>query len=245
MGCRYIPVPKEETYILIKQAQQGDERAKARLITENTGLVKKIAGKFITEDHEVEDLIQIGYIGLLRAIDKFDPAFDVMFSTYAVPMIMGEIKRFLRDHGKIKVSRALKADIHALRQMQSAFELQTGRPPHIGEMAEALETTPERILEIIEAGEQVNGIASLDQQPVEKTGWERTAAGYDERQTDLIVLKDEIRLLKDKERLVVLLRYFRDMTQQQIADRLGISQVQVSRLEKQAIQKIREKMLTE
>lgn len=245
MEGKYIPLPKEEIYLLVRQAQQGDEGAKSRLIETNGGLVRAVAAKFISPEHELEDLIQIGYIGLLRAVERFDPAYDVMFSTYAVPLIMGEIKRFLRDHGKIKVSRALKADIHALRQMQSAFELQTGRPPHIGEMAEALETTPERILEIIEAGEQVNGIASLDQQPVEKTGWERTAAGYDERQTDLIVLKDEIRLLKDKERLVVLMRYCRDMTQQQIADRLGISQVQVSRLEKQALQKIRKKMLAE
>ena len=94
MGSGYIPIPKEETYILIKQAQQGDEGAKTRLVMENTGLVKKIAAKFISEDYELEDLIQIGYIGLLRAVEKFDPAFDVMFSTYAVPMIMGEIKRF-------------------------------------------------------------------------------------------------------------------------------------------------------
>lgn len=245
MEGKYIPLPKEEIYLLVRQAQQGDEGAKNRIIETNGGLVRAVAVKFVSPEHELEDLIQIGYIGLLRAVERFDPAYDVMFSTYAVPMIMGEIKRFFRDNGKIKVSRALKEDIFALRRMQSAFELQTGRPPRIGEMAEALETTPERILEIIEAGEQVNGIISLDQQPGETAGKAYSAAGYDERQTDLIVLKDEIRLLKDKERLVVLLRYFRDMTQQQIADRLGISQVQVSRLEKQAIQKIREKMLAE
>ena len=242
MGCRYIPVPKEETYILIKQAQQGDERAKARLITENTGLVKKIAGKFITEDHEVEDLIQIGYIGLLRAIDKFDPAFDVMFSTYAVPMIMGEIKRFFRDNGKIKVSRSLKTDLSALRQMQNTFEAKEGRPPRISEIAEALSMESERILEILEAGDRLANIDSLDRRQEEGIPPGEGEFRYVDLQTDFIMLKDEIRALQEKERLVILLRYYKDLTQQQIANRMGISQVQVSRIEKKAIQKIREKM---
>lgn len=242
MGCRYIPVPKEETYILIKQAQQGDDGAKTRLVMENTGLVKKIAAKFISEDHELEDLIQIGYIGLLRAVEKFDPAFDVMFSTYAVPMIMGEIKRFFRDNGKIKVSRALKTDLYALRQMQNDFETREGRPPRISEIAEALSMEGERVLEILEAGDRLANIDSLDRRQEEGKNYSEAAFYSSERETDFIMMKDEIRALHEKERVVILLRYYKDLTQQQIANRMGISQVQVSRIEKHAIQKIREKM---
>ena len=249
MACRYVPIPKEETYILIERAQNGDEEARTRLVTENTGLVRKVASRFVSEDHELEDLIQIGYMGLLRAVEKFNPEFDVMFSTYAVPMIMGEIKRFFRDNGRIKVSRALKADMYALRQMQDAFEGQEGRRPHISEIAEAMGITRERVLEIMEAEDHLHGMVSLDQQPVEKGG---TGAGIfdgdcreSDRQVDRIVLREEIASLKEKERLVILMRYYRDMTQQQIGDRLGISQVQVSRIEKGALEKIRRKMMAE
>lgn len=243
MGCRYTPRPKEETYILIRRAQQGDEDAKTKLALENTGLVKKIAAKFVSEEHEMEDLMQIGYMGLLRAVEKFNPEFDVMFSTYAVPMIMGEMKRFFRDHGRIKVSRALKSDMYALRQMQNDFEAKKGRLPRVSEIAETLSMSRERVLEILEAGERLNHISSLDAQPT--AGYEQGGmeAYSGERQTDLIMMKDEIAALREKERLVILLRYYRDMTQQQIAERMGISQVQVSRIEKQALQKIREKMM--
>ena len=244
MGCKYVPIPKEETYILIERAKQGDEEAKARLAVENTGLVKKIAARFVSEEHEMEDLIQIGYMGLLHAVEKFNPEFDVMFSTYAVPMIMGEIKRFFRDNGRIKVSRALKADMYTLRQMQNAFEAKEGRMPRISELAEAMGVSCERVLEILEAAEQLSGMVSLDQQPVERPSI-GLPGGCGEWQTDLIVLKDEIAALKERERLVILMRYYRDMTQQQIADRLGISQVQVSRIEKGALKKIRQKMLAE
>jgi len=242
MECKYTPMPKEETYILIEQAQKGDEEAKTRLVAANTGLVKKIAVRFVSDEYELEDLIQIGYMGLLRAVEHFNPAFDVMFSTYAVPMIIGEIKRFFRDNGKLKVSRALKSDMHALRQVQSAFEAEKGRPPHISELAEALGVSNERVLEIMEAEEILRNIGSLDQQPAADYRQMQPEYHTGERQVDLIMIKDEIAALREKERMVILLRYYRDMTQQQIADRLGVSQVQVSRLEKQALKKIRDKM---
>ncbi len=245
MACRYTPIPKEETYILIERAQRGDEEAKTRLAVDNTGLVKKLAARFVSDDHEMEDLIQIGYMGLLRAVEKFNPEFEVMFSTYAVPMILGELKRFLRDNGKIKVSRALKSDIYALRQMQNAFETTEGRRPHISEIAENMGISRERVLEIMEAGENLRNMASLEQQPMEHPCGERLSSNGEERQVNRIVLKEEIAALKEKERQVILLRYYRDMTQQQIADRMGISQVQVSRIEKRALEKIREKMVTE
>lgn len=242
MAYKYIPVPKEETYILIERAKKGDEEAKAQLTIDNTGLVKKIAVKFVSEEHELEDLIQIGYMGLLKAVDNFNPDFDVMFSTYAVPMIMGEIKRFFRDNGRIKVSRSIKSDLYALRQMQTSFEAREGRRPHISEIAESLSMSRERVLEVIEAGERISSISSLDQQ--QDAGLEQRQAGFcgEERQIDLIMMKDEISALRDKERLVLMLRYYRDLTQQQIADRLGVSQVQVSRIEKRALEKIRKNM---
>ena len=167
MGCRFTPIPKEETYILIERAQRGDEEAKTKLIMANTGLVKKIAAKFVSEEHEMEDLIQIGYMGLLRAVEKFNPEYEVMFSTYAVPMIMGEIKRFFRDNGRIKVSRALKADLGALRKIQTSFEAREGRMPRVSEIAMELGISTERVLEIMEAGEQLGSIGSLDQYPGE------------------------------------------------------------------------------
>ena len=245
MGCKYTPIPKEETYILIERAQQGDEDARSRLVIENTGLIKKIAARFVSEEHEMEDLIQIGYMGLLRAVEKFNPEFDVMFSTYAVPMIMGEIKRFFRDNGKIKVSRALKSQLYTLRQMQSAFEAKEGRMPRVSEIAAAMDIPAEQVLEIMEAGDVLGSIGSLDAQPAECTGQTAKASWTLERQVNLIMMKDQIAALKEKERLVVLMRYYQDMTQQQIGKRLGISQVQVSRIEKQALQKIRREMLAE
>lgn len=241
MGCRYVPIPKEETYILIERAKQGDEEAKTRLIMENTGLVKKIAARFVSCEHEMDDLMQIGYMGLLRAVERFNPEFDVMFSTYAVPMIMGEIKRFFRDNGRIKVSRALKSDIYAFRQMRSSFEAKEGRQPKISEISDTLGLSRERILEIMEAEETLGSIASLDQQPTEYN-MKSIGNWCGEKQADIIVLKDEIAMLQERERLVILMRYYQDRTQQQVADRLGISQVQVSRIEKKALAKIREKM---
>ena len=245
MTCRYIPVPKEETYILIEQAQQGDAEAKARLVTDNTGLVKKVATRFVSDEHELEDLMQIGYMGLLRAVDKFNPEFNVMFSTYAVPMIMGEIKRFFRDHGKIKVSRALRSEIYTLRQMQDDFESRIGRRPRISEIAEIMNLSSEKVLEIMEAGEHLRTISSLDQIPGEPLGQVKDVTCGEERQVDLMVMKEEIASLKERERQVILLRYFRDMTQQQIGELMGISQVQVSRIEKQSLEKIRKNMIME
>lgn len=241
MGCSYIPIPKEETYILIQRAQDGDEEAKARLAIDNTGLVKKIAARFVSDELEMDDLIQIGYMGLLRAVEKFNPEFDVMFSTYAVPMIMGELKRFFRDYGRIKVSRALKADIHAMRRMQNAFEMREGRPPRLSEIASAMHLSQERVLEIMEADENLSAMSSFDQQMLEFSGCYPDDSGG-ERQVNHIVLKDEIAALAEKERMVILMRYYSDMTQQQIANRIGISQVQVSRIEKRALEKIRQKM---
>ena len=127
MAYKYVPIPKADTYELIKKAQNGDEEALSLLCEQNTGLVKKMALKFTTSEYEAEDLIQIGYIGLLKAVNKFQPEFNVMFSTYAVPIIMGELKRFFRDNGRIKASRSLKSEIYALKKALFVVKTENSR----------------------------------------------------------------------------------------------------------------------
>lgn len=244
MGYKYVPVSKEDTYSLIRTAQDGDEEAKALLMEQNTGLVKKIALKFSAGETDVDDLMQIGYIGLLKAIYKFDPDYDVMFSTYAVPMIMGELKRFFRDTGKIKVSRSLKTEIGQLKKAEQQLCLSLGRQPRLSELARAMETTTEHVTEIMEADSAVSGVTSLEQQTVEEAGFTYGAVFSPEHNLDGIMLRKAIRELPPRERQVVLLRYYKDMTQQEIAKIIGISQVQVSRTEKKALAIIREKLAT-
>lgn len=243
MGCKYIPIPKEDTYALIERAQKGDEEAMHRLVEQNTGLVKSIALKFSSSEYETEDLVQIGFMGLLKAINKFDVSYDVMFSTYAVPMIMGEIKRHFRDHGKIKISRTLKSEIQVLRQMQSDLSVRFGTAPRLSQLAEAMGTTTDHILEIMEASEQVSHIVSLDDQLTEKEYESARMAESPEKRLDWIMMKSEIENLEKKEKQVILLRYFRDMTQSEIAELMHVSQVQVSRIEKKALMKIRKKLV--
>ncbi len=242
MTYKYIPVSKEETYELIRRAQAGDEEARTLLVEQNTGLVKKLALKFATAEYETDDLIQLGYIGLLKAADKFDPQYNVMFSTYAVPMIMGEIRRFFRDSGRIKASRSLKSEISALKKAQDQLEKENGSRPRISEVAEAMGISVERVNEIMEAESALSGIASLDSRPVEEEYGSRAVQGSPENDLDILMIREEIKGLGDKERQVIVLRYYRDMTQQEIARIMGISQVQVSRIEKRALAAIKKRI---
>ncbi len=242
MAYKYVPVPKEDTYALIERAQAGDEAAKAEICRQNTGLVKKIALKFSTPEYETDDLIQIGYMGLLKAVYKFKPEFDVMFSTYAVPMIMGELKRFFRDNGKIKASRSLKSEIYALKKAQETLCAEEGGTPKLSRVAEFMGISCERVLEIMEAQSALTNVASLDNLVVEEEYNAYYSQGSPENNLDSIMIKKEIGSLPARERQVIVLRYYKDMTQQEIAGILGISQVQVSRIEKRALAGIRQKM---
>lgn len=239
MACKYVPVPKEDTYALIKAAQDGEEDAKALLVEQNTGLVKSIALKFASSEYETEDLIQIGYMGLLKAVEKFNPEYDVMFSTYAVPMIIGEIKRFFRDNGKMKISRSLKTEMYTLKQTQNELAVKLGHPPRISQMAEAMGTSEEHILEIMEAEDHFYHVGSLDDR-IQRQEYENArCADSPEGSLDMMMVKQELSELKPKERQVILLRYYRDMTQQEIGNLLKISQVQVSRIEKKALARLK------
>jgi len=242
MASNYIPCSKEDTYALIERARAGDEDAREQLVNQNTGLVKNIALKFIGTGHELDDLLQIGYIGLLKAVDRFDVSYGVMFSTYAVPMILGEIKRYLRDDSRIKVSRQVKQDVRNLKKAHDDFCHAHGRSPKISELAEQMDMDVESVLSLMEANDAMNNLESLDDPERQETEFEEKYKDNEDRQVDMIHLKSAIRSLSDRERQIIVLRYFRDLTQQQIANRLGISQVQVSRIEKRVLYNLRKEM---
>ncbi len=244
MSNRYVPVRKEDTYALIEKAQQGDRVSCEMIVQQNTGLVKNLALKYSGMGYELDDLLQIGFIGLLKAIERFDAGFDVMFSTYAVPMILGEIKRYIRDDGNIKVSRQLKTDMRNLRIIREEYYNRTGNPPKLSYLAEKMDTTVERILEILDASDRLSSIESFDNDEFMKGYREKKVnrESEEERNVSMIDLKNSINLLEERERQIIVLRYFKDMTQQQVAEKVGISQVQVSRIEKRVLQELREKM---
>lgn len=229
---------------LIALSQSGDTIARDTLVNCNIRLVWSVVQRFLNRGYEAEDLFQIGCIGLLKSVDKFDLSYDVKFSTYAVPMIIGEIQRFLRDDGTIKVSRSLKELANRVRKIKDELSKTMGRLPSISEVAEALGITPE---EVVFAQEANKPPSSIHETVFENDGDPITLMDQisDESQNnwfDKIALDEAIETLTERERLIVYLRYFRDQTQSEVAGRLGISQVQVSRLEKKILQSIREQI---
>jgi len=235
---------EERTLILIEQAQKGDSEAQNKLVQENLGLVWSVLKRFKARDVETEDLFQIGCIGLVKAIKKFDPGFEVCFSTYAVPMIMGEIKRFLRDDGSIKVSRALKELGQKARSLQEAMEKESGQCPTIHELAEKLEVEPEELVQALESGYQPESlyktIGDNDQHPVYLIDILQSEENLKESVIlERLTLSKALQNLDQRSRELVFLRYFKEETQQMVAEKLGISQVQVSRLEKKIMEELR------
>jgi RNA polymerase sporulation-specific sigma factor len=235
-----------DTIELIRLSQQGDKEARDRVITENVGLVWSIVRRFMSRGHETEDLFQIGSIGLIKAIDKFDMSYDVKFSTYAVPMIMGEIKRFLRDDGAIKVSRSMKETAGKIRVIRERLGSLYGREPTLEEISKELNLAKEEVLMALESGSEVeslyktiyqgdgNAIYLIDK--LEQTNDES------ENMIDKLALRETIASLDEKDQELIRLRYFMNRTQTDIAKEMGISQVQVSRLEKKILLKMRERM---
>ncbi len=242
MSSNYVTRSKEDTYDLIELANRGDERAREELIRQNTGLVKNIALKFIGTGYELDDLLQIGYIGLLKAVERFNSDYDVMFSTYAVPMILGEIRRYLRDDGRIKVGRQVKQDIKNMKHCQESFYNEHGRYPKVSELAERLEMEQEQILSLMEASDALTNLESLDDPERQERQGKELYMDIEQRNIDMIHLKSMIGKLTSKERQIIVLRYFKDMTQQQVAGFMGISQVQVSRIEKKILAVLRAEM---
>ena len=217
----------------IRAAQIGDQTAMEALLQENTPLVWSVAKRFYGRGCEPEDLFQLGAIGLLKAIRAFDLQRPVELSTYAVPMIMGEIRRFLRDDGPVKVSRTLRERAAMLRQLQTRLESDTGQSPRLSDLCRESGLQPEEVLEALNAPRDTDSLdAALPGQ--ERTLGEILPAGGEGRMVEGLALQEAISRLEPQLRQVILLRYMRDLTQQKIAVILGIPQVQVSRLEKKA-----------
>lgn len=237
-----------ETLTLIKLAQAGDESATEKLMQENSGLIWSVVKKFAKRGYEMDDLYQIGAIGLLKCIRKFDPSFEVKFSTYAVPMIIGEIKRFLRDDGMIKVSRPMKEISAKARYFTEVLTARLGRSPTINEIAEEMNVPAEDLVVAMEAGMDVESLHATiyqgDGSPIFLI--DKVAIGNDngEKIINSLTLKQLITRLKPKERQVIILRYFQDKTQMEVANMVGVSQVQVSRIEKKVLQALRDGMGT-
>lgn len=237
----------ERTLALIAKAHQGDKEARNTLVEENIGLVYTIVRRFLGRGIEMEDLVQIGSIGLIKAIDKFDLSFEVRFSTYAVPMIAGEIKRFLRDDGMIKVSRPLKELAAKTGAARERLEFSLGREPTIEELAREVGASREEVAASLEAGAEVESIYRPVGRDDENGGclMDRIAEKNSENDQVLnrMVLTALLKDLGEQEQQIILKRYFENKTQTVIASELGISQVQVSRLEKKILRQLRERML--
>ena len=234
------------TIALIQKSHEGDEEARAQIVEENTGLVWCIVRRFTGRGTELEDLFQIGTIGLLKAIDKFDLSYEVKFSTYAVPMISGEIKRFLRDDGMIKVSRSLKELSYKGYQAQEVLGRKLGREPSVTELAEYLDVSPEELTMAMDA---CTDVESLHRPVYKKEGQEISLMekvgkedGAEERVLDHLLLKELLTSLDKEERKLIYLRYFAEKTQTQVGKEMGISQVQVSRMEKKILKNLRERI---
>ncbi|RYG74617.1 RNA polymerase sporulation sigma factor SigF [Lentibacillus lipolyticus] len=230
----------EQVKEYIHRSQQGDKEARDILVEKNVRLVWSVVQRFINRGYDPDDLFQIGSIGLIKSIDKFDLSYDVRFSTYAVPMIIGEIQRFIRDDGSVKVSRSLKETGNRIRKKRDELTKTLGRSPTVLEIAEALEITTEEVVHAEEAAKSPHSIHEtvfendgdpitlLDQIADDDTSW-----------FDKLTLQEAIRGLNERERLILYLRYYKDKTQAEVAERLGISQVQVSRLEKKILHEIK------
>lgn len=248
-----------DTIEMINLAHQGDKNARDNLVTENVGLIWSIVRRFGNRGYELEDLFQIGCIGMIKAIDKFDCSYDVKLSTYAVPMIAGEIKRFLRDDGIIKVSRSLKENAYKIKQMTETLAWELGREPTLEEIAERTSLTREEIVMSMEANAEVESIYKTVYQNdgneiylMDKIGTKDKGVvanvnmingdGEKEKLLNHLMVNQMINELSERDKKIIILRYYQDKTQSEVAKILGISQVQVSRIEKKILLSMRGKM---
>lgn len=237
---------QDEIKCLLKKARAGDREARSEIVEKNMGLVWNVVKRFTGRGYEADDIFQIGCIGLIKAIDNFDMSFNVCFSTYAVPMIMGEIKRFLRDDGMIKVSRTLKENGWKIKQASEKLSHEYGRNATISEIAAVTELSEEDIVLALDANVEVDSIYKsvyrddgrevmlVDQIVAKDTVCDREK----EKVLNHILIDSLVKKLKGREKKIIEYRYFKEMTQKQIADKLGISQVQVSRLEKRILKRM-------
>lgn len=234
----------EHTLALMKRVHEGDKTAREQLVEENMGLVFMVVRRFDGRGCDREDLVQIGSIGLLKAIDHFDMTFDVRFSTYAVPMITGEIRRFLRDDGMIKVSRILKETASKAYYAKELLENRNGKEPTLEEIAEETGISKEELVLAMEAVSEVESLSQTvyngDGSPVLLGDRLPDRQDHNEELLNRMLLEGLLSMLTPDEQELIRLRYFEDQTQVQTAEKLGMTQVQVSRAEKRILRRMRE-----
>ena len=235
----------DHTIDLIRKSHDGDEEARTQLVEENVGLIWCVVRRFLGRGVESEDLFQIGSIGLLKAIDKFDFSYEVKFSTYAVPMISGEIQRFLRDDGMIKVSRSLKELAYKAFLAREKLQEILQREPTLEELADKMQIEKEELVMALEASGEVE---SLYKPVYQKDGNEvplleklEEKESQEEKVLNKMLLSKLLEELDKEERQLIYMRYFANKTQMEIGQALGISQVQVSRMEKRILKRMRER----
>lgn len=230
---------------LIKAAQNGDKAAMDELVSANMGLIRSIVPRFADRGVEYEDLVQIGAIGMIKAVKSYEPSFGTVFSTYAVPLIIGEIRRFLRDDGIIKISRTTKRIAQNAMKQKEKFAAEHGREPHISELAAVCGVSEDELTDALESAYPMHSLSEPfgDDDGVTLEG---AVPSSDDGISDLcetLSLRDAVKKLDPTEQKIIYLRYFRDRSQQQTADALGLTQVKVSRTEKRIYEKLKE-MLT-
>lgn len=236
-----------DTLTLINRAHQGDKLARDKILIENTGLIWSIVRRFLNRGHEGEDLFQIGCIGMLKAIDRFDTEFDVAFSTYAVPMIAGEIRRFIRDDGIVKISRKIKENQMKIMHQREIYINEKKQEPTIEELEKVCDLTKEEIVMAMDASRNVE---SIDKEMYSKDSaytlmdLAEDDTNIEETVLNKIMVQQIMDMLESKERKIINLRYFKNKTQSQVAKEMGMTQVQVSRLEKKILNSMRNEKST-
>lgn len=236
-----------DTLTLINRAHQGDKLARDKILIENTGLIWSIVRRFLNRGHEGEDLFQIGCIGMLKAIDRFDTEFDVAFSTYAVPMIAGEIRRFIRDDSIVKISRKIKENQMKIMHQREIYINEKKQEPTIEELEKVCDLTKEEIVMAMDASRNVE---SIDKEMYSKDSaytlmdLAEDDTNIEETVLNKIMVQQLMDMLESKERKIINLRYFKNKTQSQVAKEMGMTQVQVSRLEKKILNSMRNEKST-
>ena len=236
----------DRTEELIRKSQDGDKKAREVLIEENIGLIHHVVKRFLGRGVEAEDLFQIGAVGLVKAVDRFDLSFGVRFSTYAVPMIAGEIKRFLRDDSMIKVSRSLKELAMKAARLREQLFMERGEEPGVEELAGRLGVEPEELVQAMDSSTEVESLQKIVCQGDSEglSLMDRVDYGRDDHEALLrrMLLEQLLSSLEPKERRLIILRFFYDRTQAQVAGELGMSQVQVSRREKKILASLKSRL---
>lgn len=237
-------IEQSELLVLIKQAQNGSEEAKAKILSENSPLIKSVIRRFKNKGVEYEDLYQLGSIGFLKAIRNFSSDFNVKFSTYAVPMIAGEVKRFLRDDGYIKVSRSTKSLAAKIAYFSQIYKNEHQESPKVEEIAAQFGIEPQDVVFAMDSGKFPVSIYDKSDDEHSQSLLDKLAAtDSTDDNLDKILLKDMINKLDEREKKIIILRYFRDKTQSEVARVLRVSQVQVSRLETKILEKLKSEFI--